>query len=262
MKHLLSLLTVLLFLSSCENTVETQNENLGDGSAGSPFQVQLNDSIKVQTYPNYDCDWYEFEISDSGLLRVEVSNVPVMRSLRVSVNNGYSEIATLPLNNTEVVLFAPVKPGEYGFSAKHQIGYPDNDAVETDYSIFLSMDSIDIYEPNDYMWDATSISISTLYSTRIYHGGDEDFFKFEVDTPSEISINFSNSEDLTYEVKCYVVDSSENIIGNSSGYISRDSTTTVNFSVNSAGEYYLILEPGRYGYAVTDKWFSFQISKD
>lgn len=229
----LSLLAVLIpaRLFSQIDTEPTNNALTGADMLA--LGVTNNASIN----PANDVDVFQFTVSQAGVVKITVTNVPANIDMDYKF---YNELGALVHSANYgggvnfVVDELVCTPGNY------KVSLGDDEGNPALYSIKVDLDVTDIYECNNSLPDAKEVFFSTTNNASIFDENDIDFYKVNVTQPGVIKITVTNvpaNIDMNFQFF--------NELG---GSIFADSYGDgVNFVVNE-----LVCNPGFYTFSLED----------
>lgn len=139
-----------------------------------------------------DQDWFKLHLSKSGQLRVTVS-VDTLRIDPVLLFQRKNEKATIidkkGDGGSETTGYMQVLPGEYYIRVSNIKDYSQPVVGEYTLTIDFTEQVVDPYEPNDKVFQATSVAFGSLYQGVVDSATDIDWFKVVVSKDDTIQFD-------------------------------------------------------------------------
>lgn len=204
-----------------------------------PFakSIQQNTNLEAKFRPNDDYDWYQFTTTQGGIIDINVWNIPNNINVHSRLyDNNVNAIMTADNNGLgqSVSMSISRKQGLHYLRLYDQ-DRDNNNSNYYNFSVFL--DVSDIYEYNNELEDAKTISTNSNYQAKIKPKNDYDYFQFVLNSPGSINVSVTNvPSNINIALRLY---------NNGGGQIATSSNSgngqPVNFAVNNlqSGVYYI-----------------------
>ena len=199
----ISLLSIS-FLMSCGGGSEEPNNTIEEA-----VEISFNSITEFTISPVKDHDWFKFEVTEPGYIRVMISNQPDDPTIKVRFakykewegdkEDWISEEMDLP---TAIVV--PEK-GTYYILLNEN--YDENEIKEKMQLKVEFIKEFDEFEPNNEIENAKKVEFGSNFKAAIFPKGDIEWFKVVAEAPGYIRIQSNNvPEELLLEVGFYIYD--------------------------------------------------------
>ncbi|PQL93971.1 pre-peptidase C-terminal domain-containing protein [Apibacter adventoris] len=216
--------------SSCIDNFEP-NDSF---STAKDIDTNTNYSAGIGSYG--DKDYYKFSITRNSKVTVNLQNLPKDYDLKV-----YSGSTLIGLSNNsgfsnESVHFESLEPDTYYVVVEGNYNFDVTQCYNLLIETTEASPCVANYEPNDYFTSATPIHTNTNYSAAIGSATDKDYYKFTIDTKSNITISLQN---LPKDYNLMVYNASQVQIVSSTNSGTSNESVTLNNLV--PGTYYVVV---------------------
>ena len=179
--------------------------------------VNCGDQLSAYIQAEGDVDWYEIEITESGVLEVAVTSVPDDLRLNLEVYQIIENVLTLIADDRGTAgagdnrfANAVINPGNYLIKVSIDFGTTHNDTDA--YQMTLTCTPNDL-ELNQTYEEAAPIALDTCFEANIYGDNhlytvthDVDWFEVEVNTTGVLEIAVTSvPDDLRLNLEIYQV---------------------------------------------------------
>lgn len=155
-------------------------------------------SLTGTFHQNEDQDWFEFPVEQSGSLSIEVSTDTARMDLVLFVQKQGEKAYTIDENEdggSESLVIPQVFPGSYYIRITNVKDYAFPIAGEYTLKINYDVKQMDPNEPNNRSYQATTVSLGTVYYGLIDKMDDLDWFQFKLDEESMAEIELTDIPD-------------------------------------------------------------------
>ncbi|KPA11730.1 Peptidase domain protein [Candidatus Magnetomorum sp. HK-1] len=176
------------------------NEYIGSSAPINPGTIQ-----NAYIFPTGDNDWYEINIEQAGILKIEFQDVPDNIEIKAYLYNRNKNSLTgkQALNSGDPIDFSYhiSEPGKYYISIQDV----DNNAQSSSKYSFMVYHNVinDQNEPNSSFSNAKLIENNNLVDGTIFPENDYDWYKFYVYEPGEIRIQLTESFGIDANLELY-----------------------------------------------------------
>jgi hypothetical protein len=162
-----------------------------NNSIGAAWPVAASGDLVASVFPRGDVDWYHVWVDASGMLSVNMTEVPVDIDMAMRLHNADGQVlqdwtvAARPGGDL-AASFDLKQSGAYFLEVADSFGdawSPKGFKMATRFT-----PSADTYEPNDSFAEATSVAADGRHRLTVLPRGDVDWLRFEVDHPGELRI--------------------------------------------------------------------------
>lgn len=210
---------------------EPNNSTTDATSIGNNFTTS---SVNIDN--TSDVDYYKFTLSSRSNINIQLSNIPSGTDYEMKLfNSTETEIGSSTAGgNTAESIPMTLDAGTYYIKI-----YSFSGSSTSNYYLQVSSTSLvsgDRYEPNDTISVATNIASSSIVNDATLHSSsDIDYFKFALNSKSNVNIGLSNIPTGTdYDIKVY------NSAGSEVSSSTAGSNTSENISATlDTGTYYV-----------------------
>ncbi|MEO8146306.1 MAG: T9SS type A sorting domain-containing protein [Bacteroidia bacterium] len=198
---------------SFDNTDQHEINN----TFASAVTVPINSSFTASIYgSNYtladtvDLEYYKVHIKQSGVLTMNVSNIPNVNYFYINTTIYKNGLATLVNQNAtssctacvgSFSLQTLVSPGWYYIKMQEN----SNQTSATPFTVTLALDTSDQCEINNTFAKACTVPINTSFTAKIYGRNytipdivDLEYYKVYVDRPGVLTMNVTNIPNVSY----------------------------------------------------------------
>jgi hypothetical protein len=209
---------ISFFLLIVSSFIFGQNESEPNNTFGDANLIQIGTGENASINPQNDADIFKVQITQPGVLSVNVSDVPSNIAIKYE------------FYGTDQLLFEPTTYNSNGKSLTrvHQISTPgiyyiklrDAGANSAQYNLLATFDISDIHEPNDVLSTSTLIDCNIPIFASINPLNDNDCFKFTLAKADIVTANITQvPSNLSINAKLYgplpsTYNSIKNITGN------------------------------------------------
>ncbi len=256
-------ISTALIIASC-SVLETEDKKdttgTGDGNIDSSTAVTIpiGSTVEGQVIDAIDEDFYRITLPKSGLLRIDIKNIPSsLKGATVYLWNPSMTgvIANEELDGSSYGIYKNLNAGTYYLQTGYK--YSFNVAFsETKFTIQVAYDTIDIHEPNDKFGNATVINLGSTYKTKLIASDDVDVFKFSISKPTVLRLDIDSISMALNDLYLYYYDDEGTKIG-TYAYFESDTARYGRF-FDKAGDYYLSFNAGN---GQSDVPFTFKLNE-
>ncbi|MEM7370420.1 MAG: hypothetical protein AAF587_17555 [Bacteroidota bacterium] len=152
-------------------------------------EIALGEEIFAKIRTSGDVDYYSFTLDKAGVLTTKVLPIPAENTIRAEVykeSEGILEHHKSPYPSHGFEFYTSCLAGKYYIKLRDQTGESSADF----YTLLLTYDTQDIYEPNHTISDAKEILIGDTIQFKLADEEDIDFFKLVLQEPDTIHFSF------------------------------------------------------------------------
>ncbi|HMQ86291.1 MAG TPA: T9SS type A sorting domain-containing protein [Flavilitoribacter sp.] len=170
-----------------------------NNSLATAAHIPLATTICASIYDENDNDYYEFDITQPGVVKISVFNVPANIDMDYEFFNELGiSVGSIFFGDGEnfIVYGLLCNPGTYAFRLA------DNEGNPAQYCVRVDFDTTDLYECNNSLSTAQPVQLATNICASINPENDNDYYKFEITQPGVVKITVFNvpaNIDMDYE---------------------------------------------------------------
>ena len=199
----ISLLSIS-FLMSCGGGSEEPNNTIEEA-----VEISFNTITDFTLSPEKDQDWFKFEVTEPGYIRVMISNIPEdmqveLRFAKYKEWEGDKEDWISDDMKAPTAIVVPEKGTYYLLITER---YGEKEIKEKMQLKVEFIKEFDEFEPNNEIETAKKVEFGSNFKAAIFPRGDIEWFKIVAEAPGYIRIQSKDvPEDLPLEVEFYTYD--------------------------------------------------------
>ncbi|WP_073244024.1 hypothetical protein [Maribacter aquivivus] len=164
-----------------------------NNSCDNAVDVLIDTEINMAIYPEDDVDYFKFTTVESGVIKIDLYNIPENINLETTLRSSSDCIELIKEVNNNIgeglSLYYTADAGDYVLEINDRF----NDEFNADLlSFMVTLETSDIYEINNSCTSAKEISLDTEIKAAIYPEDDVDNFKFTTTEEGVLKIELFN----------------------------------------------------------------------
>lgn len=218
-----------------------------NNSFGKAALIDLDSKIHTTILPLHDVDWYRFEVTDQGELKILADQVAENLAIVFRLWNANKDLITgwlSPLSKggpTEATV--DLKEAGIYYLEVHD-DRNDQRSVQPFTFSFEFIASGDSMEPNNSFGTSTQLPLGETVSASIIPRTDSDWYRVDVDRQGELNVEITQSP-KNLDIVFRVWNAEKNTISNWQAPLGKGGDVTAKVSLPEPGSYYIEVRDSR-----------------